>query len=132
MISKNKTPTLVDFLICDDIRQEVDGRFSLMGIYPGNTVPAPQLPTIFPQLAFVFGIRGLTEPTHISLSIRAPDGHQAKTAPLRDLAPATKAGEALFFVQAAPIQLSLAGDHEIRLQLGNQQEATSFHVLQPG
>ncbi|MGM0517778.1 MAG: DUF6941 family protein [Pseudomonadota bacterium] len=132
MISSSKQPTLVDFLICDDIRQEADGRFSLMGVYPSSTISAPQLPTIVPQMALVFRLRGLTEPRSIDLTIEAPDGHQTRTAPLRNLTPSTKTGEALFFVQAAPIQLSIPGDHEVRLRLGRDHEETAcFHVKQP-
>lgn len=131
MAASRKYPTLVDFLICDDIREEADGRFSLMGVYPGRTISTPQLPTILPQLAFVFRIRGLREPTEANLTIVAPDGHQSRTAPGRRLAPETNSGEAMLFVQAAPIQLSVPGEHRMRLQLGNRTETSTFHIQQP-
>jgi len=131
MSASRKHATLVDFLICDDIRHEADGRYSLMGVYPGRTVSAPQLPTILPQLAFVFRVEDLHKPTETSLTIVAPDGHESRTASGRRLAPETDAGEALLFVQAAPIQLSVPGEHQVRLKLGDRTETSSFQIQQP-
>lgn len=44
-------PKLVYHFICDDIRQELGNKISLMGIYPGNVMFMP-IPSVIPKLCF--------------------------------------------------------------------------------
>lgn len=43
-------------IFCDDIRQEVGNKLSLMGIYGANLV-VPSFPTVLPKLCCVFNVR---------------------------------------------------------------------------
>ncbi|WP_019628343.1 hypothetical protein [Thioalkalivibrio sp. AKL10] len=124
-------PSLDDLLICDDVRREDDGRLSLMGVHTGATVVVHQLPTIISQLSFVLRFSGLERELELSSRIKAPDGHEAHPAPGRKLAPQTQAGEALYVLQAAPIQISVAGWHELHIKLGATTLKTGFRVVQP-
>ena len=40
----------VSIQFCDDIRQEVGGKFSLMGCYPGPIIQVQPLPSVLPKL----------------------------------------------------------------------------------
>ncbi len=44
-------PSLVHTIICDDVRQELGGKFSLMGLF--ETISAPSFPVIHPRFAIV-------------------------------------------------------------------------------
>jgi hypothetical protein len=48
----NITPKIVDFFICDDVRHEIGGKRTLVGIY-GNDLVVPSVPSNLPQLCFV-------------------------------------------------------------------------------
>ncbi len=44
-------PSLVHTIICDDVRQGLGGKFSLMGLF--ETISAPSFPVIHPRFAIV-------------------------------------------------------------------------------
>jgi hypothetical protein len=44
-------PDLQTSVLCDDVRQERNGKFMLIGIFDG--VAAPQMPLVFPRLCLV-------------------------------------------------------------------------------
>jgi hypothetical protein len=48
MIAKSK-PSLVHTILCDDVRQELGGKFSLMGLFEG--ISAPTFPVTHPRFA---------------------------------------------------------------------------------
>lgn len=49
-MSTDKTrPTLLHTILCDDVRQEVGGKFSLMGLFEG--ISAPLFPVTHPRFA---------------------------------------------------------------------------------
>ncbi len=49
MSSAKKQPTLVHTILCDDVRQELGGKFSLMGIF--ETITAASFPALHPRFA---------------------------------------------------------------------------------
>jgi len=51
-----------DVIFCDDIRQEITGKFIFIGVYPGDLVPG-LLPAAFPMGMFV-RVHGLPEGAH--------------------------------------------------------------------
>ncbi len=49
----NIVPGIIDFFICDDVRQEIGGKRTVVGIY-GDSLTIPSVPFNLPQLCFVF------------------------------------------------------------------------------
>lgn len=49
MTDKKIRPVLIHTIICDDVRQEIGGKFSLMGIF--ESISAPSFPVIHPRFA---------------------------------------------------------------------------------
>lgn len=127
---KKTLPELVDLLLCDDVRREHDGRFSLMGVYPGKRVTIDQLPTIVSHLCFVLRLKGLAEDEPLWIKVVAPDGHESQAVQGRLVGKASMDGDATFVVQAAPIQLSESGLHRVRLRCGQHLMETAFSVHQ--
>lgn len=128
---KNKVE-LLDVLICDDVRREADGRVSLMGVYPGREIVTGQLPTILSHLAFVIRLKGVVPGSEFALKIVSPDGQQSTPVGGRLLEPGAADGTACFVLQAAPVQLSVAGLHRILIRCGQEILETAFQLRQPG
>jgi len=49
MTEKKTKPSLVLTILCDDVRQELGGKISLMGLF--ETINAPSFPTMHPRFA---------------------------------------------------------------------------------
>lgn len=62
-------------LFCEDIRQEVGGRVSLMGIL-GNKLLVQDFPLIFPKLCLFIEWGEINENINVTLNIIPPDGVQ--------------------------------------------------------
>ena len=63
----------VTTLVCDDIRQEVEGKASIMGVYNQHIVVSC-LPYIFPKLGFFSSFKNLPEKSNFSFVIVTPEG----------------------------------------------------------
>lgn len=48
-------PKIIDFFICDDVRQEIGGKRTIVGMY-GNSLIVPSVPFNLPQLCFVLKV----------------------------------------------------------------------------
>ncbi|WP_018951059.1 hypothetical protein [Thioalkalivibrio sp. AKL12] len=131
MPANPKTPRLGDLLICDDVRLEADGRYSLMGVYPGSVVTVHQLPTIISQLAFCFRFSGVTPTTKADFVFRSPDGHEARPISANPLQAPPETEEAIYIVHAAPLQVSQPGEHRIFIKASTHILETSFRIAQP-
>jgi len=51
MAEKKIRPALVMTILCDDVRQELGGKISLMGLF--ETISAPSFPTMHPRFAIL-------------------------------------------------------------------------------
>ena len=49
MSTSGTRPTLLHTIVCDDVRQEMGGKFSLMGLFEG--ISAPKFPVTHPRFA---------------------------------------------------------------------------------
>jgi hypothetical protein len=71
-----KKPKLIDWIICDDVRQEITGKTTIIGIY-GSDIIIPQTPMVLPQLCLLtkWDIKsGIFE--EIAFRLEIPDGNQ--------------------------------------------------------
>ncbi len=65
-------PKLVYHFICDDIRQELGDKVSLIGIYPGNVMLMP-IPSVIPKLCFHLVFSYLKPGDNLGIKILGPD-----------------------------------------------------------
>jgi hypothetical protein len=117
------------FFLCEVIRQEHGGKFSLLGFYPGNEVVVPaETVTVTLSLACVFifldGVGSFT-PT---ASLNAPSGASVLTG---ELPPVEKhEGRPLTAtIQLSPIQTKEFGTFRVSLQLGEKTYERTFQIL---
>jgi hypothetical protein len=67
-------PTLAYTILCDDIRQEVGGKFSLMGLF--ETIHAATFPAVHPRFAVVNEWRGGRGEFTAKIRLLMPDRSQ--------------------------------------------------------
>lgn len=68
----------VDTLYCDDIRQEINGKFSYIGVYQSELI-AQSLPITLPKLCIVIMVRSPIDdpPQSLTVQIRKNEGDRA-------------------------------------------------------
>jgi hypothetical protein len=124
------------FLLCDDIRLEAGGKFSLMGWFPDGIVltePAPgappggnllSLPGLSVAVAFLDGVGEYKA----RVQVNAPDG--APMLPLSNEVPVTKReGLAMtLHVRITPFASRSFGQFTVRVSLDDHEYIFTFHV----
>lgn len=125
------TPTLVDICFCDDVREEKNGRYSLMGIYPSRNLHVQQLPTVLNQLNLVMRFTGIPADyaPFLQVKISAPDGQESRPVQGKILIPTSAEGETLFILCASPLQLSQEGKHAIQINIDEQINDDAYLVV---
>jgi hypothetical protein len=133
MNSKQGVKPRVKLLVAEDLRQETMGKFSLLGILPGERFlvggPAPISPPGFPSvvfmipsLAFVFIISGLEGNLAGKFSILAPDGKsEAGRAEMVPTIAAQKNSPTIAFAIARPFAGPSFGEYTIQLDIGKRK-----------
>ncbi|MBQ0725704.1 MAG: hypothetical protein KBT51_09955 [Cycloclasticus sp.] len=126
------TPTLIDIIFCDDVREEKNGRYSLMGVYPTKEISVQQLPTIINQLNLVMRFTGIPADyaPFLQVKITAPDGQDSRPVQGQILTPTSAEGETLFILCASPLQLSQEGRHMIQIKIDDDgSQDAYFNVI---
>ena len=70
-MSNTKRPVLAYTLLCDDIRQELGGKFSLMGLF--ETISSAVFPAVHPRFVIVNEWKGGRGEHTVSVRLLAPD-----------------------------------------------------------
>lgn len=116
-----KKPKLIDWIICDDVRQEITGKTTIIGIY-GADIIVPQTPMVLPQLCIItkWDIKsGIFK--EIVFRLELPDGSQL--GPITAKAPHNIKGERLMMHLAfIPFQIQIAGTYKIFLKIDGEPE----------
>ncbi len=114
-------------LVCDDIRLEVDGRISLMGILDKDLV-VDEIPYILPSLSIMISLEEMqTEISEINVILRAP-----KVGPeiFKFVAPPDKEkgdNGAKLLVKLAPFRIKSEGEVKVQIKLPDAKKAVTIH-----
>ena len=71
MATNNIKPVLVHTILCDDVRQEMGGKFSLMGLF--ETISAGNFPAVHPRFAIMNEWTGGRGEFTAKIRLLAPD-----------------------------------------------------------
>jgi len=71
MAEKKVKPALVYTILCDDVRQEIGGKFSLMGLF--ETISAGSFPAVHPRFAIMNEWSGGRGEFTANIRVLAPD-----------------------------------------------------------
>ena len=111
-----KAPKHEFTLLCDDIRQEMGGKTSLMGLYDHHIV-VPQVPFVLPKVCFYTRFSRMDGTFKFSFSIVSPGGERKDI--IRDSAVEIPDGakEGTFNVIASPFEVGAEGVYEVIIGL---------------
>lgn len=116
-----KKPKLIDWIICDDVRQEASGKTTIIGIY-GADVIVPMTPMILPQLCIITKwdiSTGIFK--EIIFRLEQPDGSQL--GPITVKAPHKIKGNRLTMHLAfIPFQIQIVGTYNIFMKIDDESE----------
>lgn len=116
-------------LICDDVRQENNGKFIVIGLYTGG-ITVPQIPFGFPFLTFFVCVEADT-PGTFSIRLRLESLEQGRRL-IEGMGALTvqRPGIAATPIKMGPVQLQATGAYNFVAQIEGQAEiVTSFEVI---
>ena len=111
-----KAPKHEFTLLSDDIRQEVGGKTSLMGLYDHHIV-VPQVPFVLPKVCFYSRFSRMDGQFKFSFSIVAPGGERRDVLRDSDVQIPEGAKDGTFNVVASPFEVSAEGVYEVIIGL---------------
>lgn len=119
----------VHLLICEDVRNEADGKLSLMGVC-GPSLIVPQVPCTIPSLCCVLLLMNpVRHYPEVEFSLVKPDGQTLATS--RGGMPPNPTDGLPFQTQHAfklyPVPIPVAGTYGIRLVLGSGPDVVEMH-----
>jgi hypothetical protein len=111
-----KAPKHEFTLLCDDIRQEMGGKTSLMGLYDHHIV-VPQVPFTLPKVCFYTRFSRMDGQFKFGFSIVSPTGDRKDVIRDSDVQIPEGAKEGTFNVIASPFEVTGEGVYEVILAL---------------
>jgi len=111
-----KAPKHEFTMLCDDIRQEVGGKTSLMGLYDHHIV-VPQVPFVLPKVCFYTRFSRMDGQFKFSFSIVSPAGERRDIIRDSDVQIPEGAKEGTFNVIASPFEVQAEGVYEVIIGL---------------
>ena len=111
-----KAPKHEFTILCDDIRQEMGGKASLMGLYDHHIV-VPEVPFVLPKVCFYSRFSRMDGQFKFSFSIVSPNGERKDIIRDSDVQIPDGAKEGTFNVIASPFEVGAEGVYEVILGL---------------
>ena len=103
-------------ILCDDIRQEMGGKTSLMGLYDHHIV-VPQIPFVLPKVCFYTRFSRMDGQFKFSFSVVSPGGERKDIIRDSDVQIPEGAKEGTFNVIASPFEVAGEGVYEVIIGL---------------
>ncbi|MBL0312035.1 MAG: hypothetical protein IPP78_04810 [Holophagaceae bacterium] len=111
-----KAPKHEFTLLCDDIRQEMGGKTSLMGLYDHHIV-VPEVPFVLPKVCFFSKFSRMDGQFKFSFSVVSPNGERKDIIRDSDVQIPEGAKEGTFNVIASPFEVGAEGVFEVIIGL---------------
>lgn len=122
---------VVRMFIADDIRAEIDGKVSLIGLYPDSVLlvqmpadvpdPTREEPIALRSFGFLFNIQGLGRPVEVSIHAEIGDTRQPFMRP-QTFAPASPDQSFNLLGTVSPFLVSAFGTKHIVVSIGDLPE----------
>lgn len=114
-------------IICDDIREEVGNKLSLIGIY-GKDIYVPRLPFTFSQLCVAIAYKNLRGGDFFSVKAEDPSGKEIGNI-IKGSAPKEAKGSIDFtiFAKFAPVKISEEGS--LRLEIIFNEDKSTINEI---
>lgn len=117
-------------LVCDDIREEVGGKASLMGVY--NDIVFQGLPAVLPKLSFAIILRGLLKKfSKVDFVVKLPGENPVKLKTMSGFGQVLKIGESCnLHLAMAPFAVKTAGQVRLELIFDDAKEPQIVHTFE--
>ena len=112
-------------MLCDDIRQELGGKVSLMGLYDHHIAVA-QIPYVLPKICFYTRFSNLDGVFKFSFSIIFPTGEQRDVISDSDVEIPKEAKEGTFNVAVSPLDITSEGIYEAIIALAKGDDRFEY------
>jgi hypothetical protein len=113
-------------ILCDDVRPEIGGKQSLMGVY-GNTIIVSRLPTLLPKLCLALCFEGLRKNIPDGEVKMINPGVEPVAFPLQSLKN-QKVGETAFiFITFSPYVIKSIGEARFEVRFGGEAKPSIVH-----
>ena len=117
-----KKPKFDYAIICDDIREEIRGKLSFIGIY-GSNILVSKIPFVLPKLCFAISYRDVKGGDTFSIELINPSGEQlGKT--ITGTVPEKAKGNIKFYLFAifSPLKVKQEGEYELVITCNNNEK----------
>ena len=112
-------------MLCDDIRQELGGKTSIMGLYDHHIV-VPQLPYTLPKICFYTRFSSIDGAFKFNLSITSPTGEQRDVVCDSDIEMPDGANGGTFNVVVSPFDINNDGIYEVIIALAKGDDIFEY------
>ena len=121
-----KVAKKIKTILCDDVRQEVGGKMSLMGIYSKDIV-VNKVPAILPVINLVLMFEGIKEPfEQLLVTVVTPKSDPIKFS--YPVPPDMEKGENINLVLGlSPFKLNYAGKAKFEIRFSEDEKASIVH-----
>lgn len=128
---------VVNFYMAEDLRQEVNGKVTAIGLYPDHVAvlqipedipdPTEAAPIYIKSLGFLFSLSRLGQPTTVSVDIES--GGTRKPFLEAQEYPAIEPGKSLNLLGVmAPCPVSSFGEKKLHVSIGNSLQTVTFEI----
>lgn len=119
-------------IVCDDIREEIGGKTSLMGVY--SDIILRSLPVVLPKLSFAFILRGIKRKfSNIDFIVTLPNGNPIKvnTINFQQIETTIKiGGDCNLYMAMAPFHVKSAGKVKLELSFDEAVKPQIVHTFE--
>ncbi len=119
-------------LVCDDIREEIGGKASLMGVY--NDIVLGSLPVVLPKLSFAFILRGIIRKfSKVDVFVTLPNEKPVKvnTIDLPNIDDFIKIGETCnLYMAMVPFHIKNTGQVKLELFFDGAEQPQVVHTFE--
>jgi hypothetical protein len=118
-----KKSKLIDCFVCDDVRQEISGKTTFIGVY-GTDVIVPMVPFMVPGIYIVSKWDISTGSFNdVTFRLETPDKNQL--GPIKTTAPKDVKGTKLMMhLGLIPFQIQVAGVYKVYIKIDEEPEKT--------
>jgi len=113
----------VDFLVCDDIRIENNGKLILTGVY-SDSIIVPELPCTVPSLSFF--IRCSESPRVLKVGLHEPSGQLLK----ETVVGSAENESVAFIVYIKNLPLQMEGEYQVVMQDDSHPELREYRSFE--
>jgi len=132
----NVRPRLVELIVCDDVRREVDNKSSWIGVYPGRVIIVDKFPATFPKLCFVYLLAEGYGTFAVRHRLLGPEGEEVFISEEGELRIPSEQLSVSLSITCAPVRFESQGTYLAQLVMDDAPDSALeigiYVVQQPG